>query len=228
MQVDNYTVQNRTNAHGQFFYRLDTTIPRRHVVRVLRLSGATGRRQCRSPPRERAALLRVAGGFSVGYRVNELSAQRPAGTWSSPVASRTATARRCRRSCSTPTGSPGTITDAAGKPVAGATVVTRTQDRDFWTFSQPSDSSGHYVSFFTASDETGADPVPLTVQVASGNISYASPINKNVNFASLHSATMDVRLPAPATRRSAAAVGDVVSRARSTRARSSVSPARAA
>jgi len=74
-------------------------------------------------------------------------------------------------------------------------VVTRTQDRDFWTFSQPSDSNGHYVSFFTASDETGADPVPLTVQVASGNVSYASPINKNVNFAALHSATMNVKLP---------------------------------
>jgi hypothetical protein len=92
----------------------------------------------------------------------------------------------------------GTITDAAGKPVAGATVVTRTQDRDFWTFSQPSDSAGHYVSFFTASDETGANPVPLTVQVASGTFSYASPINKNVNFSALHSATMNVQLPSSA------------------------------
>jgi hypothetical protein len=80
-------------------------------------------------------------------------------------------------------------------PRSGATVVTRTQDRDFWTFSQPSDSSGHYDSFFTASDESGADPVPLTVQVASGNISYASAFGKNVNFAALHSATMNVRLP---------------------------------
>jgi hypothetical protein len=77
--------------------------------------------------------------------------------------------------------------------------VTRTQDRDFWTFSQPSDSNGHYVSFFTASDETGADPVPLTVQVASGNISYASAFGKNVNFAALHSATMNVKLPASAS-----------------------------
>ncbi len=89
----------------------------------------------------------------------------------------------------------GTITDAAGHPVAGATVVTRTQDRDFWTFSQPSDSAGRYTSFFTASDETGVNPVPLTVQVASGAVSYASPFNKNVNFTSLHSATMNVQLP---------------------------------
>jgi hypothetical protein len=93
----------------------------------------------------------------------------------------------------------GTITDASGKPVAGATVVTRTQDRDFWTFSQPSDANGHYVSFFTASDESGANPVPLTVQVASGAVSYASPTGKNVDFTALHSATMDVKLPASAT-----------------------------
>jgi alcohol dehydrogenase (cytochrome c) len=194
MQVDAYTVQNRTNARGQFSYRLDTTIPRRHTVRVLRLSGArvSGRPLTSA---ERAALLRVAGGFSVGYRVNDLTAKASGGhvvvtgrlSYGDGSPSPPVVLQTYRLS--------GTITDASGKPVAGATVVTRTQDRDFWTFSQPSDSSGHYVSFFTASDETGADPVPLTVQVASGNVSYASPINKNVNFAVLHSATMNVQLP---------------------------------
>ena len=199
MQVDSYPVQNRTNARGQFFYRVDMTLPQRHVVRVLRLASATvGGRALTSS--ERAALLHVAGGFSVGYRVNDLQAKksgrqrrrhRPAlvrerGTGSPPVVLYT-----YRLS--------GTITDSSGKPVAGATVVTRTQDRDFWTFSQPSDANGHYVSFFTASDETGANPVPLTVQVASGAVSYASPINRNVNFTSLHSATMDVKLPATPT-----------------------------
>jgi hypothetical protein len=93
----------------------------------------------------------------------------------------------------------GTITDASGRPVAGATVVTRTQDRDFWTFSQPSDAAGHYTSFFTASDERGVNPVPLTVQVASGSVSYASPVNRNVNFTALRSATMNVQLPASPT-----------------------------
>ena len=167
MQVDDYTVQNRTNANGQFSYRLDTTIPRRHIVRVLRLSGArVGGSRAHS--RGAVGLLRVAGGFSVGYKVNELSARSSGGHVvvtgrlsygdGSPVPPVVLQTYRLA----------GTITDAAGKPVAGATVVTRTQDRDFWTFSQPSDSSGHYVSFFTASDETGADPVPLTVQVAVG------------------------------------------------------------
>src|SRR5690349_2986903 len=195
VQVDKYPVQNRTNSRGQFFYRVDITLPQRHIVKVLRLARATvGGRALTSS--ERSALLGAAGGFSVGYRVNGVQAQAKGGNV-------VVTGR-----LSYSDGSPpppvvlytyrlsGTITDAAGKPVAGATVVTRTQDRDFWTFSQPSDANGHYVSFFTASDETGANPVPLTVQVASGPTSYASPINRNVNFTALHSATMDVKLPA--------------------------------
>jgi alcohol dehydrogenase (cytochrome c) len=195
IQVDQYAVQNRTNASGLFTYRVDTTIPRRHIVRVLRLANA---RVGGKPltPSERASLLRVAGGFSVGYRVNELRARASGGhvvvtgrlSYADGSAPPPVVLHTYRLS--------GTITDAAGKPVTGATVVTRTQDRDFWTFSQPSDSSGHYDSFFTASDESGADPVPLTVQVASGNISYASAFGKNVNFAALHSATMNVQLPA--------------------------------
>jgi hypothetical protein len=55
------------------------------------------------------------------------------------------------------------------------------------------------VSFFTASDDVGANPVPLTVQVASGTISYASATGKNVNFTALRSATMNVQLPASAS-----------------------------
>jgi alcohol dehydrogenase (cytochrome c) len=198
MQVDNYTIQNRTNAKGQFFYRLDLTMPRRHVVRVQRLASATVGGKALSAA-DRSALLAVGGGFSVGYKVTGLSAATRGGNvvisgrigYSSGQSSPAVTLYTYRLS--------GTITDAAGKPVVGATVVTRTQDRDFWTFSQPSDSSGHYVSFFTASDESGADPVPLTVQVASGAVSYASPIGKNVNFSALHSATMDVKLPATPT-----------------------------
>jgi hypothetical protein len=89
----------------------------------------------------------------------------------------------------------GTITDSAGHPVAGATVVTRTNDRNFWTFSTPSDAKGHYASFFTASDQAGDDPVPLIVQVAAGAVSYASAATKSVDFAQLHSATMNIRLP---------------------------------
>jgi alcohol dehydrogenase (cytochrome c) len=195
IQVDDYTLQNRTNAKGSFFYRVDTTLARRHIVRVLRLAKATvGGRPLTAG--ERASLVHVAGGFSVGYRVNGLSAKAAGGrvvvTGHLSYADGSAPPRvvlfTYRLS--------GTITDSAGRPVAGATVVTRTQDRDFWTFSQPSDANGHYVSFFTASDERGVSPVPLTVQVASGAVSYASPINRNVNFTALRSATMNVQLPA--------------------------------
>ena len=68
-----------------------------------------------------------------------------------------------------------------GRPVQGATVVTRTDDRDFWTFSLPSNSTGRYVSFFSASDEQGSDPVQLNVQVAVGQRSYSAGL-ANVDF----------------------------------------------
>jgi hypothetical protein len=78
-------------------------------------------------------------------------------------------------------------------------VVTRTQDRDFWTFSKPSDAAGHYTSFFSASDEAGDNPVPLTVQVASGPVSFSSGATPTVKFSELQSATLNIQLPGSAT-----------------------------
>jgi hypothetical protein len=94
----------------------------------------------------------------------------------------------------------GTVTDAGGRPVQGAVVITRTLERDFWTMSTPSDGQGRYVSFFTAADSTGGDPVPLNFQVALGDTSYATAANANPRFKRLRSATMDVRLPGSGTR----------------------------
>jgi hypothetical protein len=51
------------------------------------------------------------------------------------------------------------------------------------------------VSFFSASDEQGSDPVPLNVQVAYGRTSYGSG-QANANFKRLSSATMNIKLPA--------------------------------
>ena len=87
------------------------------------------------------------------------------------------------------------MVDAGGKPVQGAIVVTRTADRDFWTFSSPTDAQGHYVSFFSASDEAGADPVPLNVQVAVGPLSYGGATGTTFTFKPLRSATLNVQLP---------------------------------
>jgi hypothetical protein len=88
----------------------------------------------------------------------------------------------------------GTITDAAGKPVQGAVVITRTQDRDFWTHSSASDADGRYTSFFAASDETAADPVVLAVGVAAGGTSYGGNVGTNASFKRLQSAELDIKL----------------------------------
>ena len=90
----------------------------------------------------------------------------------------------------------GTITDASGKPVQGAVVVARTNDRDFWTFSAPSDADGHYTSVFHASDELDADPVPINVGVALGQVSYGGNLGTVANFARNRSATLDIQLRA--------------------------------
>ena len=80
-------------------------------------------------------------------------------------------------------------------------MTTRTQDRDFWTLSEPSDANGDYTSLFTASESGNLNTkVPFAVQVAQGKSSYAFPFGVNVVFDRLHSATMDVTLGHPACR----------------------------
>jgi len=142
-----------------------------------------------------SALLAASGGFSVGYGVSGLSAHvQKNGTVlvSGKVADSAGAA---------PPGVhlltyqlSGTITDASGKPVQGAVVVTRTQDRDFWTHSSATDANGHYTSFFAASDETSADPVSLSVGVAYGGVSYGGTLGTIAQFGRLKSATMNVQL----------------------------------
>jgi len=78
--------------------------------------------------------------------------------------------------------------------VQGAIVITRTNDRDFWTFSSASDANGHYSSFFHASDETDADPVPLAVGVALGGTSYGGNLGTPVSFDRNRSSSLDIKL----------------------------------
>ena len=144
---------------------------------------------------QQSALRAASGGFSVGYAAHGLTAQ---------VKSDGTVLVRGRVTDSAGTGPPavhlltyrltGTITDASGKPVQGAVVITRTLDRDFWTHSSASDSSGHYSSFYSASDETGSNPVTLAVGVALGNVSYGGTLGTNTPFALLKSATLDIKL----------------------------------
>jgi hypothetical protein len=145
---------------------------------------------------QQRALLAARSGVSVGYKIVGLAAHVSGGhvvvsgrvvntAGNAPPTVRLLTYRLS-----------GTITDAAGKPVEGAVVITRTQDRDFWTHSSATDANGHYTSYFAASDETSANPVVLSVGVALGSVAYGGNVGTNANFARLKSSTMNIQLGA--------------------------------
>jgi alcohol dehydrogenase (cytochrome c) len=194
LQVDLFRLPAATGKNGGFTYAVDNTWPGRHVVRVIDASKATvnGRKLTAS---EQAALKAVSNGFNVGYAIRNLKAQ----VQKNGNVTVTGRLQSADGSAPPPVGLytyslSGTITDAEGKPVQGAVVVCRTNDRDFWTFSAPSDGSGHYTSFFHASDETGADPVTLNVGVALGATSYGGNLGTATQFKRDQSATMDIQL----------------------------------
>ena len=196
ISVDRYLLPRATGADGRFTAAIDVTVARRHLVKVTDLSRArVGGRPLTTA--EAAAARAATGGFTVAYRIDGLKAT--SGTGGNVVV----TGRIGTRGGFAPAGVSlftyrlfGRITGADGRPVAGATVVTRTVDRDFWTFSEPSDANGNYTSFFAASDKSQDDPVPLSVQVALGPVSYSSGLIPTVKFKRLRSARMDVQLPA--------------------------------
>jgi alcohol dehydrogenase (cytochrome c) len=192
--VDRYVLPKPTSADGAFVYPVDTTLARRHPVEVVESGRATvGGRALSSD--QQATLRAASGGINVGYRVVGLRTQA-SGDGNVRVTGRAV------RADGAPAPSvvllsyrlDGTITDASGKPVQGAYVVTRTNDRDFWTFSEPSSANGHYTSFFPASDLTEADPVEFTVQVAVGRVNYTTGI-RNPTFKRRSSATLNFKLP---------------------------------
>ncbi len=195
--VDRYRVPRKTDGRGRFSAPVDVTLARRHPLHVADASHATANGRALTAG-DQKTLTQASGGISVGYRIVGLRAK--------PTSRGVLVTGRAVRTDGVPAPGvvllsyrlQGTITDASGSPVRGATVVTRTTDRDFWTVSSPSDANGHYVSFFSASDEAAHDPVDLSVQVAAGNVSYGSG-TRNVSFSRLHSATMDVKLPAKGT-----------------------------
>jgi hypothetical protein len=194
ISVDRYVLPRTTGADGRFTASIDATVVRRHLVKVADLSRArvAGRPLTAA---ERASARSASGGFTVAYRIDDLKASGGKGNV-------VVTGRIATRGGFAPAGVSlftyrlsGRITGADGKPVAGATVVTRTVDRDFWTFSEPSDADGNYTSFFAASDKSQDDPVQFSVQVALGPVSYSSGLIPTVKFKRLRSARMDVQLP---------------------------------
>ncbi len=194
LSVDGYVLRRPTTLHGLFRYDADDTIARKHQVRVAGLGSATvnGRRLTAD---ERSALGSASGSLSVGYAIDGLHA-RPGRNGTTIVTGRVHdTAGTAPPTVSRQTYQlSGTITDTAGKPVQNAVVITRTQDRNFWTFSSATDANGHYTSFFGASDESDADPVTLSLGVAFGGTSYGGTLGTPVAFARLHSSSLDLTL----------------------------------
>jgi alcohol dehydrogenase (cytochrome c) len=192
--VGGYAVSEPTAKDGSFSYETDITVPLRHVVRVGELTGATVHGKALTPGQQ-SALRAASAGFSVGYAIHALSARVQkngsvvvTGRVTDSVGNAPPPVHLLTYRLS------GTITDASGKPAKGAVVITRTQDRDFWTHSSGSDAHGHYTSFYAASDESDDDPVPLSVGVALGNVSYGGNVGTIASFARLKSAVMNIRL----------------------------------
>jgi hypothetical protein len=178
---------------------VDATYPRRHIINVIGVTRAKVNGRAVSSADARL-VDSATGGFTVAYAVKDLRAT------SGPNGS----VRITGRVATVEGGAPpvvslftyrlsGTVTDAAGKPVQGATIVTRTIDRDFWTFSSPSGPDGKYTSFFAAADDSSENPLQFSVQVAVGRDSYTSGLAPTVKFDRLRSATMNIRLPASTT-----------------------------
>jgi hypothetical protein len=183
-----------TGADGRFSGAVDATVPGRHLVTVSDVTRATVAGTALSAA-SRADLLKLHGAVDVAYAIAGLQVRRTPGG--------IAVSGRVVRSDGVPAPGvrifsfrlSGRIIDASGKPVAGAVVSTRTQDRDYWTVSEPTDADGRYVSLFTASDDVDSNPVPFSIRVAVGDRLYEFLPDENVYFRRLQSAVMNLRLP---------------------------------
>ena len=196
VNVDGYVVPQATDAQGRFPYPVDDTVPARHVARVTDTAHATVNGRALTAG-QAAAVEAASGGFSVGYAVRDMSTK---------VAANGDVVVTGRIADSAGSGPPvvhlltyrltGTVTNAAGKPVQGAVVITRTQDRNFWTRSSPTNAEGDFSSFYAASDQSGSNPVKLSVGVALGKVAYGGTLGTIVPFALLKSANVDISLGA--------------------------------
>ena len=192
--VDGFQIPLATPSNGSFSYDIDDTVAGARVAHVTGFSHAKvgGRPLSRA---QENAVMAASGRFSVGFALTGLHATI---TKAGDVLVRGKVADSAGQ------GPPGVhlltyqlrgrITDASGQPVAGAVVITRTLDRDFWTRSDPSNAQGYYTSFFTASDETFDNPVTISVGVAYQSTSYGGALGTNVMFSRDVSSLMNIQL----------------------------------
>jgi hypothetical protein len=196
--VGSYLVPKATNKQGRFSYDMDDTVAGRHAVHVTGLARATIGGKPLSAGQKRAVSM-AAGGFESAFAINGLHVS----VQHNGDVRVTGSVMNSRHTAPQPVHLlsyelTGRITNAAGQPVEGAVVITRTQDRDFWTRSNASNANGVYTSFFTASDETLDNPVLISVGVAQGHTSYGGITGTNVQFARLESSRLNIQLGANA------------------------------
>ena len=192
--VGSYPLPQATHKQGNFSYNIDDTVAGRHAVHVTGLSRATiGGKPIDSA--EKRSLSRASGGFSSAFAISKVktSVQHNGdvlvtGTATDSSGAAPPTVHLVSYELT------GRITNADGNPVVGAYVITRTQDRDYWTRSNPSNSNGYYTSFFTAADTTDANPVLISVGVAYGSTSYGGITGTNIDFARLKSSRLNIQL----------------------------------
>jgi hypothetical protein len=172
VRVDNYVVPGATDKTGRFVYRADATLLQRHVATVTDVSAASAGGQPLSSE-EKDALMAGETSINFAYALRDLKVSRNAA--GQPVV----TGRLAKKDATPPPAVglltyqlTGTVTDSNGKPVKGVQVSTRTLDRDYWSISTETDSTGHYESFFTASAEEPGNPVPFTVRLSKGDVIY--------------------------------------------------------
>jgi len=198
VRVDTFLEPSPTNAQGHFTYLVDGTLLGRHVVTIANASQAkvggvalTGA--------EQSELSAAQAAITVDYGIHDLKVSRDS-------AGRPVVTGQLTDSLGvppTPVGLftyqlTGTVVDSDGKPVVGAQVSTRTEDRDYWTVSTFTDSQGRYSSLFTASAETAGvpgAPVPFTVRVSKGDLVYQFLPLEFVEFDRLQSAALNIELP---------------------------------
>lgn len=196
VSIDGWLDPTPTDATGAFTYPVDDTMALRHVATVVDAASATINGKPLTAAQQ-SAVVGATGGISVGFTVSNVQAHIQSGgnivlsgqmsygknLPPPPVLLYSYELR-------------GVITDSNGNPVAGAVVTTRTNDRQYWTQSEPSGANGSYASFLVAADQEGDNPVPMEVGVAVGGTAYAEPTADQIDFTHLSSSVLNIQLPA--------------------------------
>jgi hypothetical protein len=196
LRIGDYELPTPTGKTGAFTYLADATSLARDVVSVADDSRARLRGALLTPA-QKTALAAQHALITVAYPLTDLRTGRNA--HGDPTITGRVTFDNHRTAPPTVRlysyQLSGTVTDSTGKPVAGAVVSTRTNDRNYWTISTPTNAFGQYTSLFAASDESGDNPVPMNIEVAIGNIVHSFLPSEFVNFHPLRSARLNIHLP---------------------------------